>query len=407
MKKFQFLLVSLLILPVQAQTEKELRPLNEFSFASFETICANEGNFLFSPMSAYSALGMLSHGADGETKAQLDSILFFNKKVGIEKVTTGIDQMLSRYLSDGKIVSANACWVDDFKLKKDYQKAVGFDFVQSVDMSNPKEVASEVNRWANRKTEGRIPNILSPSQITPYTRMILCNSLYMNLPWTHKFEATSTFNKDFYDEDGDTAKLKFVNDFGYYPYSYDKKFHFVLKDLANEEQAFCLILPKEGVTLDEVEAELSAKRLSKLYSNIYRQRMSLQIPKFSVEDDVDFKEVLKSQGVNKIFELDADFSRMTDHDTVWVEGINQKSTIDFNEKRIVAAAVTIIRMGEGSSAGGYINPDKPIDVHADRPFLFLVIDKPTGGIFFMGRYEKPTQADIEKALTEYDVIDRY
>ena len=76
-----------------------------------------------------------------------------------------------------------------------------------------------------------------------------------------------------------------------------------------------------------------------------------------------------------------------------VEAIQQKVKLDVNEKRIVATAVTVVRSGLGSAVG-MPNPDEPIDVIADRPFLFFIIDKPTNGIFFMGRYAIPNEADI-------------
>ena len=220
---------------VFAQTSKEARPLNEFSFGLYDELKKEHENVFFSPLSTYLSLGILSDGAAGSTKHQLDSILGLGRKVGLDKVRDAVDEMVSRGVGDGKIRLANGCWVDhSIKLKKQFLNNYSerpYSSVKMVDMSEPKSVVDGVNAWANKTTEGTIPNLLSASAITPQTRMLLCNSLYMNLPWEYGFKPRSTFENTFTDKNKVETRLKFMFKMGYMEYAYEKKFHMVIRNL--------------------------------------------------------------------------------------------------------------------------------------------------------------------------------
>ncbi|MCJ8291276.1 MAG: serpin family protein [Flavobacteriales bacterium] len=381
---------------VFAQTSKELRPLNEFSFSLFGELRKENQNVFFSPLSAYLSLGMLSDGAAGTNKAQIDSVLGLGKKIGIYQVRSGIDEMMSHYVGNGKIQLANGCWVDQsIVLKKDFLKAFlnqPLSSIETVDMSDPASVVESVNAWADDVTKGTIPNLISASAIAPQTKMLLCNSLYMNLPWERGFKPRSTYVHEFTDANKMKSNLKFMYKMGYMEYAYEKKYHLVVRTLGKGNQAFCIVIPKEGYSLDEVEGQFTSKKLSQMLRRTYDQRVRLSLPKFTMEGEYDFKQPLKNMGLKEMFTNAPDFSMMTD-DNLMVDAISQKVKIDVNEKRIVAAAVTVIR-GDTGSAAGMPDPDIPVDFVADRPFLFFIIDKSTNGIYFMGRYTVPNEKDI-------------
>lgn len=380
-----------------AQTNKEVKPLNEFSFSFYDELKKEHENVFFSPLSTYLSLGIISSGAAGSTKMQLDSVLRLSKKVGLDRVRGKVDEMVNRGVGNGKIRLANGCWVDhSVKLKKQFLKEYAErpnSRVESVDMNAPKSVVDYVNAWANKTTEGTIPNLLSESTITPQTRMILCNSLYMNLPWELAFKPRSTYRHLFTDQNNNESLLKFMFKLGYMEYSYEKDFHLIVRNLGEGDQALCIIVPKDGHSLAEVEEQLTAKKLSKLMNRTYDQLVGLSLPKFTMEGEYDFKQPLKNMGANEMFGLKADLSEMTTTESLLVESIRQKVKIDVNEKRIVATAVTVVRSGQ-MSAVGMPDPEEPLYIAADRPFMFFIIDKPTNGIFFMGRYAIPSKGDI-------------
>ena len=75
----------------------------------------------------------------------------------------------------------------------------------------------------------------------------------------------------------------------------------------------------------------------------------------------------------------ADFSEMSNMD-LYISEAKQKTYIEVNEEGTEAAAVTGIGMVETS-----IGPPQPVTFRADRPFLFLIQEKSSGVILFMGK----------------------
>ncbi|MFK7785118.1 MAG: serpin family protein [Crocinitomicaceae bacterium] len=379
-----------------AQTSKELKPVNSFSISLFNELKKEHQNVFFSPVSCYLSLGILADGASGENKMQIDSVLGLGRRVELDEVRSSINEMTGRYISDGTIQLANGCWIDkSTSVRSQFLKRFSRSSnskVEAVDMSNRADVVKRVNDWTEKATEGTIPVLLSESSIGPATKLLLCNSLYLNLKWETKFKPRPWYTRTFTDANNVENELKFMYKMSYMEYAYDKRFHMVVRNLDQGEQAVCFIVPKEGYTLDDVEKELTAKRLSQLSKQTYDQRVFLSIPKFSMEGEYDFKQPLKGMGLNEMFKPTADFSELTD-EKLMIEAIRQKVKLNVNEKRIVATAVTVVRSGLGSAVG-MPNPDQPVDVIADRPFLFFIIDKPTNGIFFMGRYAVPNESDV-------------
>jgi serpin B len=58
--------------------------------------------------------------------------------------------------------------------------------------------------------------------------------------------------------------------------------------------------------------------------------------------------------------------------------------VDVNEQGTEAAAATYVVM-----AASPLRPPEPIEFRVDRPFLFLIVDKPTGTVLFVGRVLDP------------------
>ena len=403
---FLSILASVSLLHVNGQTPKELRSFNEFSLESYKNIRTKGGNVFFSPLGTYVTLGILSEGASGTTKVEIDSILGIKRRLSVLDIQTEIEAILNRNVGNGVLKAANGFWIDqNISLQPDFKKDYEGAYMKQMSFDNPKAVAESVNDWASKQTDGTIPSLISEKAISRNTRLLLCNSLYLNMDWNSEFDADVTYRGAFRGEGGVVDTLKFMRDWGYYEYAFDKDFHYILKPLDNEEITFCWIIPKDGKSLEAIEEQLTGKKMNQLHNTIYRQRVNLKVPKFSLEQTLDMKPILEKMGVKSMFLPGADFSRMSE-DSLFVEAFTQKSKIDVNEERIVAASITLVRGGLGSAVG-MPDPNVPIDVFADVPFMFMVMDRETSGVLFMGRYASPTKADIQSAKEDYNVIHRY
>ena len=82
----------------------------------------------------------------------------------------------------------------------------------------------------------------------------------------------------------------------------------------------------------------------------------------------------------------ADFSGITtDPDGLVISSVVHKAFVDVNEQGTEAAAATAVMM----AAAGIREPEPPREFRADRPFLFLIRDRRTRLVHFMGRVTNP------------------
>ena len=74
-----------------------------------------------------------------------------------------------------------------------------------------------------------------------------------------------------------------------------------------------------------------------------------------------------------------------DPEGLFISDVLHKAFVEVNEEGTEAAAATAVLM-VGGAAGP---PPPPVEFRADRPFIFMIRDKVTGLIHFIGRYVGP------------------
>ena len=137
------------------------------------------------------------------------------------------------------------------------------------------------------------------------------------------------------------------------------------------------ILPDEGAALTTAVSGFSALDPAE------RCEVRFTMPKLDVTSDLDLIPALQSLGISRCFTLgEADFSPLTEDDlTVFVDSAEHAARIKADEKRVRAAAFTLI-MPRAASAPAYI------EFTLDRPFLFAVTGA-TGAPLFAGAVNFP------------------
>ena len=111
------------------------------------------------------------------------------------------------------------------------------------------------------------------------------------------------------------------------------------------------------------------------------------MPKFKLESTYDLKQALTRMGMKQAFDVSANFRGLTDDttDPFYLGMVRHKAFIEVNETSTEATAATFV----GGLFGG--PPKVPFipDFRADRPFLYIIRDVPSGCILFMGRLNTP------------------
>ena len=111
------------------------------------------------------------------------------------------------------------------------------------------------------------------------------------------------------------------------------------------------------------------------------------MPKFKFETKYFMKRTLMDMGMPKAFTWPgANFSGMDGTDLLYIDEVIHQAFVEVNEEGTEAAAATVVIMKAGS-----VGPPSPIPVfRADHPFIFLIQERESGSILFMGRVVDPT-----------------
>jgi len=146
-----------------------------------------------------------------------------------------------------------------------------------------------------------------------------------------------------------------------------------------------VVLPRAHDGLAALETALTAERLDEWISVLRERRVALSFPRFRVERGFSLKDALSSLGMRLAFD-DADFSGMAPEGGVFISDVLHKAFVDVDESGTEAAAATAVIMGRSMME----EPETPVTFRADHPFLFLIRDRTTGSILFIGRVADPT-----------------
>ncbi len=377
------------------ESDKQQVVQSDFSM-KFLKLENDKQNMIYSPLSIKYALKMLHEGANGNTKTQIENVIG--------------EQNLTRYNNIDKVLSlANGVYIRDTYakyVKEDYRKILTEKYTAEINYDSFNN-ANNINNWIEKKTLGIIKNMLRDESVqNPDNKMLLINALAIDMKWENPFDSEDTRGSDFYLEDGSsmnatTMHLETSSDnVSYYKDKDITALTMDLKEYNDTQLEFVAIMPEENLsdyvetfTIDKVDNIIKKSTLASKTKN----GVDISIPRFSFDYDLKLKNDLIKLGITDAFDANlADFSKMSDTG-LYVSDALHKANIDFTEKGIKAAAVTVIYMTYGMA----LVEDKPIEINIDKPFLYVIRDKNTGEIWFVGTVYEPNSWEDDKADYQY------
>jgi len=168
-----------------------------------------------------------------------------------------------------------------------------------------------------------------------------------------------------------------------FPYYETDSLQILEMPYSGKETSMLVLLPKEH-NLEEIEEKLTLENISTWQENLQEQEVRLYFPKFKLETKYSLGDSLAKMGMPAAFTGLADFSGMTGKKELMIDEVIHQAFVEVDEKGTEAAAATAVIMTLSASQGPVI----PI-FRADRPFIFLIQEKETGAILFMGRMLDP------------------
>ena len=135
-------------------------------------------------------------------------------------------------------------------------------------------------------------------------------------------------------------------------------------------------LPNEGITPEGLLAIRASGQTDPEAQDIIDSNITVTMPKFKIETEVDFVGALKALGVTDAFDDSrADFSRIATR-PLYFNTVLQKSYVIVNEEGTEAVSATYV--------GGLTCPGPGDPFTVDRPFIFSIREKSSGAILFLG-----------------------
>ncbi|MBX2967214.1 MAG: serpin family protein [Cyclobacteriaceae bacterium] len=359
---------------------------NNFAFNLFRKLPSDPtDNSFISPLSVSIALGMVLNGADDEVRQSILNTIDFGD-LTVNEVNEGFKDLTNLLLSMDRKVNfglANSVWYENTltvnppfaSVIENYYdgKIQGLDFTNSAS----KDV---INKWVESKTNNRIKNLIG--QIDPDEIMFLVNAIYFKGDWMHKFDKSRTKKALFTTLNGTTTEVDMMFSKGV-TMKYKSTQDFQLADIpyGNGQFRFTILMPTDYSGITSLTKTLNAQTLNNVINEADSISIELELPKFKMTWKDDLKSSLEqlgmeTQGFPLLF--------VEQLPPIEVSRVIHQSFLEVNEEGSEAAAATAIGMVT-TTAG----PSIPTKITIDKPFLFMIREKHTGAILFLGQLTNP------------------
>jgi len=374
-----------------SSTERSLTASdNNFGLKLFRQIVTSESgkNIFISPLSVSMALGMTYNGADGDTRSEMHSTLEYGNLTASEvnQSYRSLIDLLSTADDDVTFEIANSIWYQSgFSVISEFLQlnTTYFDAVVNALDFNRSDATDIINAWVSEKTHEKIPTIVDPP-IDPYTVMFLINAIYFKGTWTYEFEPENTTGETFYLKDGSQTTCQMMShkcDHGYYE---NNRIQVADLTYGNVGFSMTVILPKSGIDVDSVVSQMTADNWADWTNNLTETEVNVFLPKFKLEYNTTLNQVLTALGMVQAFNPgQANFDKINPDYDLYISSVIHKTFVDVNEEGTEAAAVTAVTLGTTSIG------DHEVYFRVDRPFIFVLREKNSGTILFVGKIINP------------------
>jgi serpin B len=369
----------------------------DFALATFPLLDEDpDDNTFFSPYSISQAFALLAPGARGTTLSQIEQTMFFplpqdrfnpafNKlNLLLAGKTTGT--VLPNGLQTPILSNANAVWGQQgFSILPAYLDTLAVNYgagLNLVDFINATETARQtINTWVEDWTNNRIQNLIPPNGVTSDTRLVLTNAVWFKASWASQFPTAATASRPFANHDGSSSSVPFMRQVFTTPYAQADGCQAVDLPYAGGELSMLVLMPTTG-SFDAFLSSLTPAVLADITGHLADQALDFSMPKFTFTGEAPMTQILQSLGMTDPFTSSADFSGIDGMHDLSIGTVFHKAFIGVDEEGTEAAAATAI----GMVGGGM--PVINLTLSVDHPFIFLIRDRQTGLILFMGKVVK-------------------
>jgi len=354
---------------------------------------SKDSNIFFSPYSISIALTMTYEGAKGQTAEEMQSVLHIPEDANVRRpnfarIFNEINKKEKKY----KLSTANALWAQkDYSFLKEYTNNVEKYYggkLTNLDFTRESEKSRQIiNKWVEDQTNNKIKDLIPQGVLNAYTRLVLTNAIYFKGTWVKQFDEKDTKEEDFRIDSSNTVKvpmMRLIGDGVKFNYVETDEIQILEMPYHGEDLSMLIILPK-GNNFANIEKSITLEKLSEWKNMLNEQRVDIFIPRFKFKTKYFMAKALSDMGMPTAFGSTADFSGMDGTRDLFIQNVIHQAFVEVNEEGTEAAAATGVVMGITS-----VGPRIPI-FRADHPFIFIIQERETGNILFLGRVSDPSK----------------
>lgn len=380
---------------------------NQFAFELYSKLNKNNNsNIFYSPYSIFAALAMTYEGAKGQTADEMRNVFHFPENNSILRsnfaaIYNGVNVENKAY----ELRTSNDLWAQyDYQFLDNYTnkvqqyyggKVTNLDFLQETETSR-----QIINSFIEKQTNNKIKDLIPKDLLSEMTKLVLTNAIYFNGDWEYEFDKSNTRVQDFKISSTKVIKIPMMHmnpDKIKFNYADLEKLQILELPYKGEKISMLILLPKQNenynfktengeifeYTLEDIE--LSVQKFNEYKSEMGETNLdSISFPKFEFNTKYFMEETLIEMGMSSAFS-DADFSGMDGSKNLKISSVIHQAFVKVDEKGTEAAAATAVMldkmMGGTSKRNTFI---------ADHPFIFIIEEKETGNILFIGKVIDPS-----------------
>ncbi|RZS96956.1 serpin family protein [Cecembia calidifontis] len=352
----------------------------------------NLDNHFTGPFSIHQALSMAMNGNEGDILQEYLDVLAFHGLTK-EEANTAI-KSLTEYLKNVdpkvKVNIANGIWYrEGLRVQAPFKTAMETYFnanISALNFEHP-NAHQVINNWIASQTNDLIKDMLN--SIPREAVMYLVNAIYFKGDWKFQFDPQKTKKEPFFPEKGGSVQVDMM----------ESKEKVTLKTGGNGRvnyleipystgQYQMAIIQANSGTLSSILPEITTENLALWSENSRESNVILKMPKFKMrykEENLNSK--LENMGLVTPFSPNpANFTKIFEGSfpPMLISRVIHEALIEVDEKGTEAAAATIIEISVTSMPSG------PSIIKLDKPFYFLIKEKNSGSILFMGKLGNPS-----------------
>lgn len=365
---------------------------NKFAFDLYSELDRSEGgNIFYSPYSISAALAMTYEGAKGQTAEEIKSVFHFPESGVLRPNFAAIYNEINKKDKPYTLSTGNAVWVQQdsellegyLRTVEDYYggKAANLDFA-----GEPEKSRQTINTFIEQQTAQRIKDLIPQGVLSAATELVLTNAIYFKGTWVWEFGKADTREQDFRIAPTNVIKAPMMH-----MNNEKAKFNYVdIGDLQilelpykGDEISMLIVLPTGD--LDAIAANLTTERFNEWKRQMKEEKLDfIYLPKFEFDAKYFMRDTLSALGMPTAFSERADLSGMNGTGGLVIDEAIHQAFVKVDEEGTEAAGATAVIVGTTM-----VLPRKVFN--ADHPFIFVIQEKNTGNILFLGRVVDPTK----------------